>query len=253
MVLVELFLDPAAWISLITLVILECVLGIDNLLVISLTTNRLPEARRALARRMGLAGALVLRLLLLAGIAWIIKLDQPFLTVLDHGVSVKDLILIAGGAFLVYKSVGEIHDQIEGDHGAGDTRAAVGFWGVIANILALDMVFSLDSIITAVGVGHSLPIMIVAVIIAVLMMMVAAGPLADFVNRHPTVVMLCLAMLSLIGVSLIAEGIGFHLEKGYIYAAVGFSLLIESLNILRRRKGRRHLPTGGEPPPAATE
>jgi predicted tellurium resistance membrane protein TerC len=248
--ILPLLASPEAWIALITLMLMEVVLGIDNLLFISILTNKLPEAQRPAARRLGIGLALILRLVLLAGVAWIVKLDRPLFVLMGEGVSWKDLIMLAGGLFLVWKATREIHSQVdpdpEGDflHGRG---ASLGFTAAVGQILVLDLVFSVDSIITAVGMTPHVPIMVVAVLVAVTAMLVAAGPLSRFVESNPTVVMLALSFLLMIGMTLIAEGMGFHVPKGYVYAAMGFSVLVEGLNIAgrRARARRRQTAQGG--------
>jgi len=233
-----LFSQPTTWIALISLIVMEVVLGIDNLVFISILTNKLPEGQRARARRIGIGLALVLRLVLLAGIAWIVQLDKPFVVFFEHPLSIKDLILIAGGLFLVWKATTEIHHSVDpnDDDEIFDSPASMAFGAAIAQILLLDLVFSIDSIITAVGMTDHLPIMVVAVVFAVGAMMLAATPLANFVQANPTVVMLALGFLLMIGMTLIAEGLGAHVPKGYIYAAMAFSALVEGLNMLRRRR-----------------
>ena len=235
--------DPQIWASLVTLTALEIVLGIDNLVFIAILAGRLPEERRDAARRVGLALALITRLALLASIAWIIGLTYPVFDLFGHSFSWRDIILIAGGLFLLYKGTHEIHERLEGDEGAaGDAaRAAASFGGIVVQIMIIDIVFSLDSVITAVGMANELWVMATAVIIAVIIMLVASGPLADFIERHPTVKMLALSFLLLIGMTLIADGAGFHVPKGYIYAAIAFSVGVEALNQLasRRRRARR--------------
>lgn len=222
--------DPTAWVALVTLVVMEVVLGIDNLVFISILTNKLPEAERDRARRLGIGLALVLRLGLLATVAWIVQLTEPLFELFDHGFSWKDLILIAGGLFLVWKATSEIHHNVDPDpHGDmfGSAAAKIGFAAAIGQILVLDLVFSIDSIITAVGMTPHIPIMVVAVVTAVTVMLVAAGPLSRFIEANPTIVMLALGFLLLIGTTLIAEGFGAHVPKGYIYAAMAFSALVE--------------------------
>ncbi|MDX1380196.1 MAG: TerC family protein [Xanthomonadales bacterium] len=234
--------DPNAWIALATLIAMEVVLGIDNLIFISVLTNKLPEEKRANARRIGIAGALVLRLLLLGTIAIIINLTEPVFEVLGQGFSWRDLILIAGGLFLVWKATKEIHHNVDPDPGPDlfdSGRASLSATAAIAQILLLDLVFSIDSIITAVGMTDHVPIMVVAVLVAVTVMLLAARPLAEFIQRNPTIVMLALAFLLLIGTTLIAEGFGAHVPKGYIYAAMAFSALVEGLNMLSRRARTR--------------
>ncbi|MBW8282023.1 MAG: TerC family protein [Rhizobium sp.] len=231
--------DPAAWIALITLVVMEVVLGIDNLVFISILTNKLPADQRERARRIGIGLALVLRLALLGTVAWIVKLTTPIFEAFGHGFSWKDLILIAGGLFLVWKATKEIHhnvDPIDQEEDFIASSATQTFAAAIGQILLLDLVFSVDSIITAVGMTPHLPIMVVAVIVAVAVMLVAATPLANFIEKNPTIVMLALGFLLMIGTTLIAEGMGFHVPKGYIYAAMAFSGLVEVLNMFARRK-----------------
>ncbi|RWE26062.1 MAG: TerC family protein [Mesorhizobium sp.] len=239
--------DPTAWIALLTLVVLEVVLGIDNLIFISILTNKLPEAQRARARRLGISAALIMRLVLLATISIIVQLTTPVFTAFGHGFSWRDLILIAGGLFLVWKATKEIHHTVDPqDHQdtmMGETLH-MSLAGAIFQILLLDLVFSIDSIITAVGMTDEIGIMYIAVIMAVSVMMLAAGPLANFIARNPSIVMLALGFLLMIGMTLIADGMGYHVPKGYIYAAMGFSALVEGLNMLARR--RRRQKAGGE-------
>ena len=221
-------------------------LGIDNLVFIAILVGRLPENRRDSARRIGLALAVLSRLALLASIAWIIGLTAPVFELFDHAFSWRDIILIAGGLFLLYKGTHEIHERLEGEaEHAGPARVAASFGGVLAQIMVLDIVFSLDSVITAVGMANELWIMATAVIIAVLIMLAASGPLAQFVDRHPTIKMLALSFLLLIGTTLVADGVGFHVPKGYIYAAIGFSVMVEALNQVAARRRRRHLAASG--------
>jgi predicted tellurium resistance membrane protein TerC len=232
--------DPNIWASLVTLTALEIVLGIDNLVFIAILVGRLPEERRDTARRLGLALAVISRLALLASIAWIIGLTKPVFELFDHAFSWRDIILIAGGLFLLYKGTREIHERLEGEsQQAGAARVAASFAGVIAQIMVLDVVFSLDSVITAVGMANDLWVMATAVIIAVLIMLAASGPLAEFIERHPTIKMLALSFLLLIGTTLVADGVGFHVPKGYIYAAIGFSVLVEALNQFAARRRRK--------------
>jgi predicted tellurium resistance membrane protein TerC len=227
--------SPEVWIALLTLTSLEVVLGIDNVIFISILAGKLPAEQQGRARTVGLALAMITRILLLFSIAWIARLTAPLFSVLGQELSGRDLILLGGGLFLLAKSTYEIHDKLEGEEGHGTARAAASFAGVIAQILVLDIVFSLDSVITAVGMANQLWVMVAAVIIAVIVMMVAAGSISSFVDRHPTVKMLALSFLLLIGMSLIAEGLGQHISKGYIYFAMGFSVFVEMLN-LRLRK-----------------
>ncbi len=237
--------DPQIWASLLTLTALEIVLGIDNLVFIAILAGRLPAERQDRARRVGLALALITRLALLASIVWIIGLTRPLFEVLGHAVSWRDIILIAGGFFLLYKGTREIHERLEGDMPPEATsRARTSFGGVVVQIMLLDIVFSLDSVITAVGMANELWVMAAAIIIAVVIMLGASGPLANFVDRHPTVKMLALSFLLLIGMTLIADGAGFHVPKGYIYAAISFSVVVELLNQLAAR--RRRIRHGGD-------
>ena len=235
--------DPVVWLALGTLIVMEIVLGIDNLIFIAILTNKLPEEKREFARRLGIGGALVLRLALLGTIAWIVKLTAPVFTLMDHGFSWRDLILIVGGLFLVWKATKEIHHHVDPDpeedvFGSKAKVATVSIGSIIVQILLLDLVFSVDSILTAVGMTEHLPIMVIAVVVAVLVMLLAATPLSNFVNDNPTVVILALGFLLMIGMILIAEGFGAHIPKGYVYTAMAFSALIEGLNMMARR--RRH-------------
>ncbi len=236
--LLALAAQPEAWAALATLVVMEVVLGIDNLVFLSIITNKLPEERRASARYVGLALALVMRLALLFTITVIIGLTAPVATLYGHGFSWRDIILIGGGLFLVYKATREIHESVDPHEGEAGPVKAAGFAGVIVQIIVVDLVFSLDSIITAVGMTEHLPIMVVSVIFAIALMVAAAGPLAAFIEANPTVVMLALSFLLMIGTVLIADGFGFHVPKGYIYAAMAFSVLVEALNMLVRRRRR---------------
>lgn len=248
--LLELFSQPAAWAALATLIAMEVVLGIDNLVFISILTNKLPEDQRQRARRMGIGGALILRLLLLGTVAFIVQLTTPVFELFNHGFSWRDLILIAGGFFLVWKATKEIHHNVDPEPGPDmfeSKQASLSFAAAIAQILLLDLVFSIDSIITAVGMTEHIPIMVVAVITAVLAMLLAAKPLAEFINRNPTVVMLALGFLLLIGTTLIAEGFGAHVPKGYIYSAMAFSAFIETLNIFSRKSRKKQTETASVP------
>jgi predicted tellurium resistance membrane protein TerC len=216
---------------------MEIVLGIDNVVFIAILVGRLPEARREVARRLGLILALGIRILLLFAITWLMGLTAPLVSVLGHGVSGRDLILLAGGLFLMFKATWEIYDKVEaGHHEQTANTARAAFAWVIVQILLLDIVFSLDSVITAVGMANDLTIMVTAMVIAMLVMLVSAGPVSDFIDRHPSLKILALAFLLLIGVMLLAEGMGSHMEKGYIYFAMAFSLLVEFLNMRYRRK-----------------
>jgi predicted tellurium resistance membrane protein TerC len=240
--LLSLVSDPGAWLALATLVVMEVVLGIDNLVFVAILTNKLPEATRGKARQLGLILALVFRLLLLGTLVFIVGLTRPILTVMGHGYSWRDLILMAGGLFLVWKATTEIRqgvDPREPHEDAGPAaKAGASFAVAILQVVALDLVFSVDSILTAVGMTDQLPIMACAVIIAVTLMMIASGPLAAFIHRNPSIVMLALGFLLMIGMTLIAEGFGTHVPKGYIYAAMAFSGFVEGLNMLARARRR---------------
>ncbi|MGV1769956.1 TerC family protein [Agrobacterium vitis] len=230
--------DPAAWIALVTLIIMEVVLGIDNLVFISILTNKLPEGQRDKARKIGIGLALVMRLGLLGTVAWIVQLTTPVFTLFGHGFSWKDMILIAGGLFLVWKATKEIHHSVDPVDKEGDFigTATTTMGAAIGQILLLDLVFSVDSIITAVGMTEHVVIMVIAVVFAVTVMLLAANPLGRFIEKNPTVVMLALGFLMMIGMTLIADGMGFHVPKGYLYAAMAFSALVEGLNMMARRK-----------------
>ena len=234
--------DPGIWIALATLTFLEIVLGVDNIIFIAILAGKLPPDRQAAARRVGLLLAMGTRILLLLSLAWIVRLTRPLFELFGHELSGRDLILIAGGLFLLFKSTHEIHGRLEGDEGSASARAGVSFATVLVQIMLLDIVFSLDSVITAVGMVDELWVMVAAVIIAVLIMMVAAGPIGDFVHRHPTVKILALSFLLLIGLSLLLEGFDHHIPKGYIYFAMGFSVFVEMINLkIRHRKPPVHL------------
>ncbi|MFC7395853.1 TerC family protein [Chelatococcus sp. GCM10030263] len=240
--LVTLAADPAIWAALATLIAMEVVLGIDNLLFISILTNKLPEHQQSSARRIGIGLALFLRLALLGTVAFIVQLTTPIFSAFGHGFSWRDLILIAGGLFLVWKATKEIHHTIDPDPGSDmfeTKKATIGYGAAIGQILLLDLVFSIDSIITAVGMTEHIPIMVIAVLVAVAVMLLAADPLARFIHKNPTIVMLALGFLLMIGMTLIAEGFGAHVPKGYIYAAMAFSAGIEGLNMLARRRRRK--------------
>jgi predicted tellurium resistance membrane protein TerC len=230
--------NPESWIALLTLTVLEIVLGIDNVIFISILAGKLPAARQAKARRLGLFLAMFIRIGLLASLAWIVSLTTPLFSPFGHEISGRDIILLGGGMFLLAKATHEIHERLEGEEGEASGRAPVSFAGVIVQILLLDIVFSLDSVITAVGMANHLSIMITAVVVAVGVMMIASGAIGNFVQRHPTVKMLALSFLLLIGMSLIAEGFGQHVSKGYIYFAMGFSVFVEMLNLRMKKKAR---------------
>ncbi|MGO4175640.1 TerC family protein [Bosea sp. TAF32] len=241
--LLTLAADPAVWAALGALIAMEVVLGIDNLIFISILTNKLPEHQRSKGRKIGIGLALILRLALLSTVAFIVTLTTPIFSVLGQAFSWRDLILIAGGLFLVWKATKEIHHKVDPDPDSvlaeGGRAVTLSFGSAIFQILLLDLVFSIDSIITAVGMTEHVPVMVIAVIVAVLTMLLAADPLARFIDRNPTIVMLALGFLLMIGGTLIAEGFGVHVPKGYIYAAMAFSALIEALNMLSRRKVRK--------------
>ena len=232
------FLTADGLAALVTLTVLEVVLGIDNVIFISILAGKLPAADQERARRVGLMGAMVMRILLLMSIAWIVRLTQPLFTVWQHAFSGRDLILSLGGLFLIYKATHEIHDRLEGEEGHVSARVAPTFAAVIGQIMLLDIVFSLDSVITAVGMADNVSIMVAAVVLSVAIMMFAAEPISAFVSRHPTVKVLALSFLLLIGVSLLGDGLGMHIPKGYIYFAMGFSVCVEMVN-LRVRGGAR--------------
>ena len=222
-------------VALATLTFLEIVLGIDNVIFISILSSKLPKPQQGPARRIGLAAALVTRILLLLCIVWIIRLTAPLFSILGRPISGRDLILIAGGLFLLVKATVEIHQRLEGEEGHSSARVRASFAAVIIQIAMLDIVFSLDSVITAVGMANEIAIMVAAVILAVGVMMFSAGPISSFVNRHPTLKVLALSFLLLIGVSLVGEGLGMHIPKGYIYFAMGFSVMVEMINLRVRR------------------
>jgi len=233
--------DPNAWVGLLTLTALEIVLGIDNIIFISILSGKLPPAEQPKGRRLGLLGAFVTRLLLLSSIAWIVRLTRPLFVVLGHGVSGRDLILMVGGLFLIAKATFEIHGKLEGEEHdeAGTARAGASLGKVITQIMLVDIVFSLDSVITAVGMVDQVSLMVTANVIALVIMLAAAGPISGFVDRHPTVKMLALSFLVLIGTNLLAEGFGVHVPKGYTYFAMGFAVVVEILNLRLRRNAQR--------------
>ncbi|MDM8343811.1 TerC family protein [Pseudochrobactrum sp. sp1633] len=236
--------DPNAWIGLVTLIVLEIVLGIDNLVFISILAGKLPPSQRNKARLLGLALALLMRLGLLASISWIVTLTQPLFTIFSFGFSGRDIIMIFGGVFLLAKGTMELHERLEGENTVKEVNPVHAvFWQVIAQIVVLDAVFSLDSVITAVGMVQHLPVMMIAVVIAMGVMMLASKPLMSFVNKHPTVVILCLGFLMMIGFSLVIEGFGYHVPKGYLYAAIGFSILIEAANQVGRHNREKRVTT----------
>ncbi len=233
--MMESLTDPQVWIALTTLTFLEIVLGIDNIIFISILSGKLPAKDQPRARRLGLLAAMVMRVLLLFSLAWIIRLTEPWFTVVGQEISGRDLILILGGLFLLGKSTYEIHDKLEGEEGHASKKVPTSFVSVIVQIMMLDLVFSLDSVITAVGMAEDLWVMVTAVVVAVGIMMLSAEAISDFVHRHPTVKMLALSFLLLIGVSLLLEGFDQHIPKGYIYFAMGFSVFVEMINLRLRR------------------
>ncbi len=228
--------DPQTWVALLTLTALEIVLGIDNIIFISILAGKLPEEQQKRGRQIGLLMAMLTRILLLFSLAWLTRLTTPIFHLFEHGVSGRDLILITGGLFLLGKSTLEIHDKLEGEEGHASARVKASFWAVIVQIMLLDIVFSLDSVITAVGMANQLAVMVIAVVIAVVIMLYASGPISSFVNDRPTLKILALSFLLLIGFSLVVEGIHVEIPKGYIYFAMGFSVFVESLNLRMRAK-----------------
>ena len=233
------FLTADGLIALTTLTFLEVVLGVDNVIFISILTGKLPAHQQQKARTLGLGGAMGMRILLLLSLTWIMRLTQPFFTVFGHGYSGRDLILISGGLFLLWKATMEIHDRLEGEESHGSTKVAPSFGAIIGQIMVLDIIFSLDSVITAVGMANDLSIMVAAVVIAVAIMMFSAKSIGDFVMRHPTVKVLALSFLLMIGLALISDGVGFHIPKGYIYFAMGFSIFVEMINLRVRPVGTK--------------
>jgi predicted tellurium resistance membrane protein TerC len=245
--MIDLLLDPNAWIAFATLTVMEVVLGVDNVIFISVLVSKLPKEQADRARRIGLSLALVFRIALLLVLSWIIALSQPVFTAFGHGFSWRDIILLGGGLFLIYKAVHEMHAEIEDPHEPTlKQQAKAALSGIITQIILLDLVFSIDSIITAIGMAQDVEVMVAAVVVAVGLMFLASGPISNFVARHPTTKMLALAFLLLIGVSLVADGLGFHIDKGYIYAAMGFAVLVEAVNIFSKQ--RKLAASGGEGP-----
>lgn len=253
--MLELLVDPNAWIAFATLTVLEVVLGVDNVIFISVLVSKLPKEQAERARQIGLSLALIFRVLLLLVLSWIIALTTPVFSGFGHDFSWRDIILIAGGLFLLYKSVHEMHTEIEDPQEPGlKQQAKAALSGIIVQIVIIDMVFSIDSIVTAIGMAQHVEVMIAAVIVAVGLMFLASGPIASFVSRHPTTKTLALAFLLLIGVSLVADGLGFHIDKAYIYAAMAFAVLVEAVNIVaqqRRIAARAGSPTNATPRHAA--
>jgi predicted tellurium resistance membrane protein TerC len=249
----EILSDPNAWVALLTLSILEIILGIDNIIFISILASKLPKEQQAKARKLGLAGAFVSRLGLLAAIAWIVTLTRPLFSVGTVEISGRGLILLIGGLFLIGKATHEIHDKLEGeehDESGVPRKVAASMGAVIAQIMLVDLIFSLDSVITAVGMANSIWIMVAANVIALIVMLIAAGPISEFVDRHPTVKVLALSFLVLIGTNLVAEGLGFHIPKGYTYVAMAFSFLVEMINLKVRSTSKAKVPGIGRPPAA---
>ena len=229
--------SPEAWIALATLTLLEIVLGIDNIIFISILSGRLPREQRPRARTLGLAGAMLMRIALLLSVAWVARLTVQLFMLFGDPFTARDVVLVGGGVFLLAKATFEIHHNLEGEEDEHGRGPAASFAGVIAQIMALDIVFSLDSVITAIGMAEHVPVMVAAVVLAVIVMMIAAGPISDFVEDHPTIKILALSFLLLIGMSLVAEGLGRHIPKGYIYFAMGFSVFVEMLNLRMRGTG----------------
>lgn len=232
----EWLLQPETWVAFLTLVALELVLGVDNVIFISILASKLPEHQQQRARTTGILAAVITRLMLLLSLRWLIGLEEPLFTVMGLGISGRDLILVAGGLFLIWKSTHEIHQKLEGVEGQASAKVGASFWSVVVQIMLLDIVFSLDSVITAVGMVDRLEIMVAAVIIAAIVMVFTSTPLGHFVERHPTIKMLALSFLLMIGFTLIVEGLHQHIPKGYIYFAMGFSVLVEMLNLRVRAK-----------------
>ncbi|MGZ3420383.1 MAG: TerC family protein [Polyangiales bacterium] len=251
--MLELVTKPETWASLLTLTLLEIVLGIDNIVFLTLVVGRLPSKQRPSARRIGLTLALGMRIALLLGLSYMMSLTKPVVTLLGHGVSGRDGILIAGGVFLVWKATHEIFARVEDEEDAHAPKTHAGFAATVVQIVALDLVFSIDSVVTAVGMSNQLPIMITAVVIAVILMLVFAGSIGDFVESHPSMKVLALAFLVLIGVLLVAEGFGQHIPRGYVYSALGFSLAVNLLEIKLKKRRRASVPASSSRPPRDLE
>ncbi|MFN8402893.1 MAG: TerC family protein [Anaerolineales bacterium] len=253
----EWLLQPQTWIAFLTLVVLELVLGVDNIIFISILAGKLPVADQSRARTTGILLAVITRLMLLFSLSWIINLKDPIISVMGYTLSERDIVLLAGGIFLIWKATREIHEKLEGSEGHASAKVHASFWSVIVQIMLLDIVFSLDSVITAVGMVDELPIMIAAVIIAALVMIFLAAPLSNFVEGHPTIKMLALSFLLLIGFTLVVESLGVHIPKGYIYFAMGFSVMVETLNLRMRQRSEpvqlRSAYQAESPVPAAAE
>jgi predicted tellurium resistance membrane protein TerC len=234
--MLELLSDPAVWISFATLTVLEIVLGVDNIIFISIAASKLPPEQRRQARIIGLSGALILRILLLMSIGWIVGLTEPFMTISGFELSWRDVILFGGGLFLLWKATTEIFHEVEGHASAEHAIRNVTFRAIIIQIMMLDVIFSLDSVITAVGIADHVPVMVAAVMVAIVVMMLAAGPIAEFVHQHPSTKMLALAFLVMVGMALVADGLHFHIERAFIYTAMLFSGIVEFLNLWRAKK-----------------
>lgn len=252
--------NPETWVALLTLTSLEVVLGIDNIVFISILAGKLHPSQQPRARQIGLLGAMLTRIALLFSLAWLIGLTRPLFMAFGEEISGRDIILIAGGLFLLAKSTVEIHDKLEGEEGHASARVRAGFYGVVGQIMLLDIVFSLDSVLTAVGMARSLSVMVAAIVIAVAIMLFAAGPISDFVTKRPTLKILALSFLLLIGISLVAEGLEVSIPKGYIYFAMGFSVFVEMLNLRLREKvappvklRQPYVTSGGHPEPGTGE
>ena len=235
----ELLQDPQTWVALLTLTALEIVLGVDNIIFISILAGKLPKEQQNRARRVGLALAMGMRILLLLSLAWVIRLTNPLFTVFGEGISGRDLILLLGGLFLIFKATHEMHDRLEGEENEEGQRVAASFGAVLVQIALLDIVFSLDSVITAVGLVNHVPIMATAIIIAVAVMLLASDLVGNFIDRHPTIKMLALAFIVLVGIALIADGLDFHIPRGYMYSAMLFSAIVEALNLVARNRSAR--------------